>query len=100
MVKRPSQSLDKFIIRLPNGMRDRIKRVADSNKRSMTDEIVLWLDAALGRAEQMATPPSDRDHGARIAALEQAVLGAAFDQGARIEALEIEVAGLKAKNTR
>jgi len=37
---------DKFMLRLPDGMRERIKRVADQNKRSMNSEIVEALDRA------------------------------------------------------
>lgn len=44
----PSQSQDKFIIRLPDGMRDQLKAVAEKNKRSMNAEAVraleFWLD--------------------------------------------------------
>lgn len=35
---------DKFMLRLPDGMRDRIKRAADSNNRSMNAEIVATLE--------------------------------------------------------
>ncbi|SOB98839.1 Arc-like DNA binding dprotein [Rhodobacter sp. JA431] len=35
---------DKFIIRLPDGMRDRIKVAADANNRSMNAEIVATLE--------------------------------------------------------
>lgn len=34
---------DKFIVRLPDGMRDRIKAAADANNRSMNAEIVATL---------------------------------------------------------
>lgn len=40
----PSQSQDKFIVRLPDGMRDRIKAAADANNRSMNSEIVATLE--------------------------------------------------------
>lgn len=40
----PSRFLDKIIIRVPNGMRDRIKRVADSNNRSVNAELLVLLD--------------------------------------------------------
>lgn len=36
----PSAGQDKFIVRLPEGMRDRIKTVAERNRRSMNAEIV------------------------------------------------------------
>ncbi|MBM1309067.1 Arc family DNA-binding protein [Sulfitobacter mediterraneus] len=41
----PSQQQDKFVLRLPDGMRDRIKSVADKNGRSMNAEIIRVLDA-------------------------------------------------------
>lgn len=40
----PSATQDKFIIRLPHGMRDRIKAAAEKNNRSMNAEIVDTLD--------------------------------------------------------
>lgn len=41
-----SRTLDKVIVRLPDGMRDRIKAAADANNRSMNAEIVATLEAA------------------------------------------------------
>ncbi|QRZ15959.1 Arc family DNA-binding protein [Paracoccus methylovorus] len=42
---------DKFMLRLPDGMRDRIKAAAERNNRSMNAEIVMaleyWLEADL-----------------------------------------------------
>lgn len=42
---------DKFMLRLPDGMRDRIKAAAEHNNRSMNAEIVMaleyWLEADL-----------------------------------------------------
>ncbi|MFC3628208.1 Arc family DNA-binding protein [Paracoccus angustae] len=35
---------DKFIVRLPDGMRDRIKAAAEANNRSMNAEIVATLE--------------------------------------------------------
>jgi len=48
---------DKFMLRLPDGMRDRIKVAADQNNRSMNAEIV----ATLERAYPLPKPPSDYD---------------------------------------
>ncbi|MES2665421.1 MAG: Arc family DNA-binding protein [Pseudomonadota bacterium] len=39
-----SRESDKFMLRLPEGMRDRIKAAADQNGRSMNAEIVATLD--------------------------------------------------------
>ena len=35
---------DKFMLRLPDGMRDRIKAAAEANNRSMNAEIVATLE--------------------------------------------------------
>lgn len=43
MGRPPSPDRDKFIIRLPDGMRARIKAAADANNRTMTSEIVARL---------------------------------------------------------
>jgi hypothetical protein len=42
----PSQLLDKIIIRVPDGMRERIRRVADANGRSVNAELLVLLDKA------------------------------------------------------
>jgi len=39
-----SRSLDKVIVRLPDGMRDRIREAAEANNRSMNAEIVAALE--------------------------------------------------------
>lgn len=41
------QHEDKFILRLPEGMRDRIKEQAETNLRSMNAEIVFHLKRAM-----------------------------------------------------
>lgn len=40
----PSEKQDRFIVRLPDGMRDRIKAAAENNNRSMNAEIVAALE--------------------------------------------------------
>lgn len=51
MTTPPSKQLDQFVVRLPDGMRDRIKAAAEHNNRSMNAEIVMaleyWLEADL-----------------------------------------------------
>lgn len=42
--KYPSDKQDQFMLRLPNGLRDRIKAKADEHKRSMNAEIVHVLE--------------------------------------------------------
>jgi plasmid stability protein len=40
----PSEAAERFIIRLPDGMRDRIRIAAEANNRSMNAEIVAVLE--------------------------------------------------------
>lgn len=41
---KPSRGSDQFALRMPDGMRERIKAVADANGRSMNAEIVSTLE--------------------------------------------------------
>ncbi|MFE3836940.1 Arc family DNA-binding protein [Pseudogemmobacter sonorensis] len=47
-----SRSLDKVIVRLPDGMRDRIKAAAEGNNRSMNAEIVARLDGSFTQSPE------------------------------------------------
>lgn len=40
----PSRKLDQYIVRFPQGMRDRLKTAAAANKRSMNAEIISRLE--------------------------------------------------------
>lgn len=81
----PSETKDRFIVRLPDGMRDRIKAAADAANRTMNGEIVARLEASFQVARQpfkWARPSTthaaeivpDPNVEDRIAALEKAVL--------------------------
>lgn len=52
MQDRAPQDQDKFVLRLPNGMRDEIKAAADSEGRSMTKEVVLALESHLQQRKE------------------------------------------------
>ncbi len=43
----PSEQLDKFLVRMPNGLRDSLKLTAKQNRRSMNAEIVFQLERAI-----------------------------------------------------
>lgn len=43
----PSGREDQYVVRLPDGMRDRIKAAAEQNRRSMNSEIVFHLHRAI-----------------------------------------------------
>ncbi len=42
-----SRTADKFVVRLPDGMRDRIAEVARNQHRSMNSEIIARLESSL-----------------------------------------------------
>jgi hypothetical protein len=42
-----SRTADKFVVRLPDGMRERVAEVARRNHRSMNSEIIARLDESL-----------------------------------------------------
>lgn len=42
-----SRTADKFVLRLPEGLRDRISLVAENNHRSMNGEIIARIDGSL-----------------------------------------------------
>ncbi|QEY58871.1 Arc family DNA-binding protein [Pseudomonas sp. C27(2019)] len=44
-----SRTADKFVVRLPEGMRDRIAEVARSQHRSMNSEIIARLESSLAQ---------------------------------------------------
>ncbi|KKA13694.1 hypothetical protein VP03_12190 [Sinorhizobium meliloti] len=50
--KYPSDKQDQFMVRLPEGMRDRIADAADRNGRSMNAEIVARLEWTFGPADE------------------------------------------------
>jgi hypothetical protein len=58
----PSDLADKFMLRLPDGMRDRIRDAADTNNRSMNAEIIARLEESFG-------PPSEETLRATAVAL-------------------------------
>lgn len=61
--KYPSQLAERFQVRMPDGLRDRIRKSAEENKRSMNAEIVYLLTYALDDVDhykQRANIPSDK----------------------------------------
>jgi hypothetical protein len=49
------QQADKFVIRLPEGMRNRIRQNAEASRRTMNAEIVHYIDKALASETKTAT---------------------------------------------
>lgn len=51
MSKVPSRGVDQFVLRFPNGIRERIREEAEQNGRSMNSEILDRLEASLEARE-------------------------------------------------
>ena len=46
---------DKFMLRLPDGLRNRLKRAADRNRRSMNGEAIFAIENYIAAAEELAS---------------------------------------------
>jgi Arc-like DNA binding domain len=57
----PSRQLDKFILRLPDGMRDEIAASAKANNRTMNAEIVLRLRNSFSSKRPLIRASSGND---------------------------------------
>lgn len=53
------QNQDKFVVRLPDGMREQVKTSAERNNRSMNAEIIVALNMYLGITDGQETDFSD-----------------------------------------
>ncbi len=75
---------DKFMLRLPNGMRDRIKLAADAKNRSMNAEIVARLEQSLAFSEEWDNLLSNIDDAhSRIESLERQMQDVLYRIGAQ-----------------
>lgn len=54
-----SRTADKFVVRLPDGMREQIADVARESHRSMNSEIIARLEQSLKDGEVVATEPAE-----------------------------------------
>jgi hypothetical protein len=68
MNKKPVQPQDKYVLRMPEGLRDRIKMFAERNNRSMNAEIIHHIEFSMETERQnreigveygMRTPEED-----------------------------------------
>lgn len=50
----PSSAKDQFILRLPAGMRDHLKSLAATNRRSMNAELLLLIEKGMGFSNAVA----------------------------------------------
>ena len=47
IAKTPAPSKDQFIVRMPAGMRDHLKQLANANRRSMNAELLLIIERGM-----------------------------------------------------
>jgi hypothetical protein len=63
----PSETKDRFMVRLPDGMREKIKAAADAANRTMNGEIVGRLEASFENAQQpLKWARTSKNHAAEI----------------------------------
>lgn len=91
----PSETQERFIIRFPDGMRDRIKEAAEANNRSMNAEIVARLEGSFD--PQTSTEPWSKEAVERfemIAAKAGEAAATRVLQAQGLDALKMGVPGL------
>ncbi len=92
----PSELKDRFILRLPEGMRDRVADLAKANGRSMNAEFVARLQTGLDGA-----PPSRAEGAEELAeSRAQTITAMEFLQGSLCETVEAMFVRLPAKDQR
>jgi len=73
-----SRTADKFVVRLPKGMRDRISSVAKNYHRSMNSEIVSRLESSLSHeftnTDHDANTESGQRHEMNVSAKEKELI--------------------------
>lgn len=57
--KYPSQLAERFQIRMPDGLRDRLREAADASGRSMNSEIVARLEESFNRGNGTLSPSEE-----------------------------------------
>lgn len=90
MSEKPIQPQDKYVLRMPDGLRDRIKRVAEENGRSMNAEMIARLEESLEQDDLGKISKEDVEHAlavARGAEANERLLTSLMTASERLEAL-------------
>lgn len=58
---------DQFMLRLPEGLRDKVKEIADANNRSMNAEIVMALESWIERPSDIEREKANIDSAIQVA---------------------------------
>lgn len=53
-----AKTQEQFIVRFPDGMRDRIRSSAEANHRSMNSEIIALIEEGFGQRARWTPPPA------------------------------------------
>ncbi|MEC5382136.1 Arc family DNA-binding protein [Aurantimonas sp. C2-6-R+9] len=97
MTNRPIQTLDKFIVRLPHGMRDKISDAAKANNRTMTAEIVARLRWSFEAGLDFAAHNKDTKARSEQAAKRLMRIGLVEPDTDRVDAIEKRLADHEAR---
>lgn len=85
----PSQKLDQYMLRLPDGMRDQIKLAAEANNRSMNAEIIAALTDWLSRKSEAEVEAESLRRAAEEVVVQREYLEVRLDEIlARLKAIE------------
>lgn len=80
MATQTGRESDKFMLRLPDGMRERIKAEAEANNRSMNAEIVARLEGSFTSSNPELLVTIDE----KIGAILERLGGGLVERGARL----------------
>ncbi|MCB8836911.1 Arc family DNA-binding protein [Aurantimonas sp. VKM B-3413] len=97
MTTRSSQTQDKFIVRLPDGMRDRISGAAKANGRTMTAEIVARLKWSFDATSGFSTHELETEARSEQAAKRLMRIGLIEPDADRLDAIEARLADHEAR---
>lgn len=61
-----SRHLDKFMVRFPEGLRERLAASARANRRSMNAELIIHLEAALADDDAATARPASTTAGSAV----------------------------------
>lgn len=92
-----SETLDRFMVRLPDGMRDTLKSIADANKRTMNAEIVARLERTIAEDTKGGAEALKALQASPTIRLERQMSKDRADLEQQIADLAEEVAAIKAK---
>ena len=92
MTRYPSEEKDRFIVRMPDGMRDQLKGIAAKNGRSLNAEIIARLSETLETDKALDSPALAGEALAPIVATIKAEVAATYEK--RLASMENLLVGI------